>query len=128
MQSAASGLSDVEIETLAKHFGHEESESLEQSTNSSVALDLVLRGSALRQIPACIGCHGRINPVRSDFPRLKGQNEKFLETQLRLFASVPQLRGGGPFADLMREAARNLKEEDIKALSQWYSVQQDFQP
>ena len=125
MQSAASGLSDGEIESLANHFGGQQTipEDLERSASESTnAPKLVLTGSAFRQIPACVGCHGQSTPARPDFPRLSGQNSEYLERQLRLFVSVPHLRGGGPFSNLMEEAARNLEEEDIKALSQWYSV------
>ena len=124
MQSAATGLSDGEIESLANHFGGKPSisESLEQSISESANTpEVALTGSAFRQIPACVGCHGLSTPARPDFPRLSGQNSEYLERQLRLFVSVPHLRGGGPFSNLMGEAARNLKEEDIKALSQWYS-------
>jgi cytochrome c553 len=126
MQSAASNLSDADIENLARHFGGEPLGREQSDAESADAPELVLTGSPSRQIPACVGCHGRMTPVRHDFPRLSGQTAEFLETQLRLFARRPQLRGGGPYSGLMREAARNLGEDDIKTLSQWYSDTRQF--
>ena len=68
MQSAASGLSGSDIEGLARHFGRYISANLDQSTESDVAPELALTG----------------------------RSSKYLETQLQLFARIPQVRDGGP--------------------------------
>jgi cytochrome c553 len=59
--------------------------------------------------------------VRPEFPSLAGQDRAYLETQLRLFADGEAHRGGGPYAQLMREAARALTKADIAALAAWYA-------
>jgi cytochrome c553 len=76
------------------------------------------KGLPARDVPACLGCHGRPdrNPV---YPELSGQPSEYLETQLRLFRA--EKRGGTPFEHLMRNAAKNLSDKDIAALAAYFS-------
>ncbi|MDO9418505.1 c-type cytochrome [Pararhizobium sp.] len=78
---------------------------------------LVERGNSVRKIPACLGCHdGAANPA---YPVLWNQSQAYLEAQLRLFAEGS--RGGADQHHLMIEAARNLEQQDIKALSRYFA-------
>ena len=52
----------------------------------------------------------------SDYPVIAGQHSAYLATQLRLFASGT--RRSDP-NQMMRSIARNMTEEDIKAVSSY---------
>jgi cytochrome c553 len=80
--------------------------------------DIALRGIPERDVPACLGCHGRPdrNPI---YPELSGQPAEYLAAQLRLFRS--EKRGGTRFEHLMRNAAKNLSDEDIAALAAYFA-------
>lgn len=114
MLSAVSGLQDEELLTLAEHFAGEASASL-----SNPPL-IVTGGASDRKIPACGACHGPPDIARPEFPRLAGQYEAYLVSQLRLFANEDRSRGGGPFVPLMHEAGAMLTEADIAELAAWY--------
>lgn len=75
-------------------------------------------GMEKRDVPACLGCHGRPdrNPL---YPELSGQPSEYIETQLRLFRA--EKRGGTRFQHLMRNAANNLSDEDIAALAVYFA-------
>ncbi len=76
--------------------------------------------AANTRVPACRACHGPWNaPLDALFPSLAGQHEGYLATQLRLWRDG--MRGGGPAAELMHEAARGLSDADIAALAAWYA-------
>jgi cytochrome c553 len=76
------------------------------------------RGIAIRDVPACLGCHGRPdrNPI---YPELAGQSAEYIATQLKLFRSGE--RGGTLFEHLMRNATKNLSDEDIAALAAYFA-------
>ncbi|TNF22632.1 MAG: c-type cytochrome [Rhodobacteraceae bacterium] len=80
---------------------------------------LALRGGG-GDVPSCAACHGpwdaALNPL---FPSLAGQHAPYLRQQLRLWREAA--RGGGPVAQLMHHAARDLTEEDIAALAAYYA-------
>ncbi|WP_374701397.1 c-type cytochrome, partial [Aureimonas sp. N4] len=52
-------------------------------------------------------------------PRLAGQPEWFIATQLQLWKD--KHRGGTPFNHVMIPIATNMTEEQIDALALWYS-------
>ncbi|AZB59368.1 c-type cytochrome, partial [Cereibacter sphaeroides] len=93
----------------------------------AVAADPVVRGRALataeaglRDVPACQSCHGPdAERRRSDTPALAGQYRAYLEVQLRLWRDG--VRGGGPRAPLMTEAAKLLSDAEIVALAAYYA-------
>ncbi|QPM92316.1 c-type cytochrome [Pseudooceanicola algae] len=66
-----------------------------------------------RDVPACLACHGK-DPSRG--PALFGQPEAYLADQLRLWAA-----GTYHHDPLMLAAARELSEDDIIALSRYFS-------
>lgn len=80
--------------------------------------EIALRGIPARDVPACLGCHGRPdrNPV---YPELARQPPEFIAGQLRLFRA--EKRGGTHFEHLMRNAAKNLTDDDIAALAAYFA-------
>ena len=83
--------------------------------------EIARRGIASHDVPACLGCHGAAdrNPA---YPELSGQPAEYLETQLRLFRA--ENRGGTRYQHLMRNAAKNLSDEDIAALAAFFAHRQ----
>ncbi|MCA1439536.1 c-type cytochrome [Ensifer sp. IC4062] len=81
--------------------------------------ELALEGDALRRIPACLVCHASQdrNPA---FPSLAGQPVPYVEQQLRLFRDG--LRGDTGYGRLMREVARQLSDNDIAALAEYFAT------
>ena len=82
---------------------------------------IAVQGHPDQAVGACLGCHGeRGLPA---FPRLAGQYRSYLETQLRLFMKDDEIRGGGPWVDLMQHASGTLTEAEIADLAEWFAGQ-----
>jgi cytochrome c553 len=110
MMSAASGLTDAQIDELAQRLGKEAAVTL------SAPPAIWTHGAPERDVPACASCHG--DAARRDFPRLAGQDRGYLARQLELFVELGAARGGA-HADIMEKAAQALTPEDISALADW---------
>ena len=131
MAVAIQGLSEAERQALAAHFARQSPASPRSSAEGGLVRrgeSLALKGDPQRRIPACLSCHDKAdaNPA---YPRLSGQAEAYLANQLRLF--VEKTRGGGPFRELMTQAAAHLQDEDIAALAAYFAargVRQDPAP
>lgn len=120
MGVAATAVDPELFDELARHFSNldpppppETSDPVLVARGESIAN----RGIQERDIPACLGCHGRPdrNPV---YPELAGQPAEYLAEQLELFRA--EKRGGTHFEHLMRNAAKNLSDEDIAALAAYF--------
>ena len=67
---------------------------------------------------ACIGCHGADgNSTAPVFPKLAGQHAQYLENALKAY------RDGFRRNDMMNRFAKNLTDEDIKAIARYFSSQ-----
>jgi cytochrome c553 len=123
MQAAATGLTDDEIERLARHY----SGSAQHSVRPEAPPELITMGDAQRKIAACVSCHGLAEPERADIPKLAGQNAAYLTQQLRLFLRQDgPRRGGGPLVSLMEHAVGDLTEQEAAGLASWYAGQPGF--
>lgn len=81
---------------------------------------IAVEGIAQRKVPACQSCHGPPGRARNPlYPYLAGQPEWYLSKHLRLWKEGH--RGGTEYAHIMDEIAKNLTEEQIEAVSGWYS-------
>ncbi len=132
MQTHASAVPAAYLDDLARHYAGAEPAGrlIQRAEPSPLARTatpdadrgsrLARRGAPERRVPPCADCHGPAPyPRSSAYPALAGQSAEFLETQLRLFRQG--VRGGSPFADIMRQAAEGLDEEDIVAVSRYYA-------
>ena len=106
---------------LARHFSAlpapapaDPSDAALSAAGEKIAKD----GIPARDVPACLGCHGRPdrNPI---YPELSGQPAEYIATQLQLFRA--EKRGGTRYEHLMRNAAKNLSDEDIAALAAFFA-------
>jgi len=74
-------------------------------------------GDAARRIPACLSCHGP--QAHETYLTLDGQSPAYLSGQLRLWKSGHNNKTDG--AAIMAPIAVRLSEDDIDALSQYFS-------
>lgn len=82
---------------------------------------LALHGAWSKGVPACVQCHGPGGRgVGAAFPAIAGQPAGYLAAQLRAFREGR--RANDPIK-LMRAPASKLTDEEIDAVSQWFSSQ-----
>lgn len=92
--------------------------------------EAVARGRAIARegapdhdIPSCLSCHGQ--PQSEVFPRLEGQHEPYLVSQLRAFRSG--IRGRTTTGDVMETIARRLSDQQIRDVAAYFaSVETDM--
>lgn len=66
---------------------------------------------------ACVACHGADGIAQiEDGPNLAGENVMYIDTQLKAF------RSGKRVHEIMSEVARDLNDDDIRALAAWYAA------
>ena len=138
MQHAASTLSDEDVGRLAAHYARAGGRARVASAGADAAPDtasdgaspderagLVAEGRRLATAgdarrPACASCHGPWpHPITERYPRLAGQHEAYLLTQLRLWKGGT--RGGTELARMMHEVAPTLDERETRALAAFYA-------
>ncbi len=78
---------------------------------------LIEQGRELAQY--CVGCHGIDGRTDIDsHPRLAGQNQAYLESALKAYRNGNRR---GELADIMRQNARGLSDQEIRALAAYYA-------
>lgn len=115
MTPLVENLSDQDMRDLAAYYAYLPRESpLELAVEAPV---IVSSGAPMRNIAACGACHGDIDH-KLGAPRLDGEPESYIRTQLRAFAS------GGRNNDLhgqMRNIARQMTAEEIDMAARYFS-------
>ncbi len=82
---------------------------------------LIFNGDAARQLPACVQCHGQqLNGVQPFIPGLLSLPRDYVNGQMGAWRSG-QRRAVAP--DCMAHIAKQLKEDEINAISQWLAAQ-----
>ena len=82
---------------------------------------LVMKGDASRQVPACVQCHGRaMTGVAPDVPGLLGLPRDYLSAQLGAW-KAGQRRAHSP--DCMNTIVARLSLNDINAVASWIAAQ-----
>ena len=126
MQHAASTLSDEDVGRLAAHYARAGAgEARVVGVPSAERVELVAEGRRLAtsgdaRRPACASCHGPWpHPITERYPRLAGQHEAYLLTQLRLWKAGT--RGGTELAKMMHEVAPTLDGRGVRALAAFYA-------
>lgn len=88
--------------------------------------ELVRRGDAGRDLPACQACHGEaLTGVRPGVPGLLGLPRDYLVGQIGAW-QTGQRRTATP--DCMARVVRQLTPEDVSAITQWLAAQPVPQP
>ena len=130
MEPIAAALSPEQIAQLAQHYsdlpgavaaGGEPAEGLVRA-----GAELAARGTA--ETPSCLSCHGEgMSPPRNPlYPRIFGQEERFLLIWLRLWRERPF--GGTDYAHVMHEAADWLSDRQIEALAAYFAAGRPVSP
>ncbi len=82
---------------------------------------LIFNGDAARQLPACVQCHGQqLTGVQPFIPGLLSLPRDYVNGQMGAWRSG-QRRAVAP--DCMAHIAKQLKEDEINAISQWLAAQ-----
>lgn len=124
MRPAAKALSADEMAALAKHFASADAPVPALSGDvdgAALALgrEIARSGAPADGVPACAVCHGPGPGLRHPlYPDLAGQYADYLE--LQLWAWREGVRGGTPFAHIMRTIAERMSEDQIRAVSAYY--------
>ncbi|CDX22597.1 Cytochrome c, class I [Mesorhizobium sp. ORS 3324] len=122
MALPVTGIDPAAMAALAKHFAAQPPTSVDRDQIAATTIkngqQIAQAGIPQRNVPACSSCHngpGR-NPI---YPRLDGQHAAYLEEQLKLFRS--EGRGGTRYWRIMATAAQRLTDDDIRAVSAYFS-------
>jgi cytochrome c553 len=85
------------------------------------AESLVRRGDAVRQLPACVSCHGgALTGVAPHVPGLLGLPRDYLNSQLGAW-KTGQRRAQAP--DCMAQVLRRLSDDEISDITGWLAAQ-----
>jgi sulfide dehydrogenase cytochrome subunit len=119
MEHQAVGLTDGSMENLASYYSM-------LACPTSVATAVVSMPPVARRCESCHAEGGRSE--MATVPRLAGQQQRYLENQLRAFrdAGIGVLVVGEPrarFHPIMSRQTKPLGDEDIAALARYFSAQ-----
>lgn len=105
MNAIAAELSEADIKNMAAYFS--------SLPGKSAGGDAKLAQEGKDEAAMCMGCHGNKLQGNGQFPKLAGQHPQYLRKQLNDFKSTARKAGQ------MNAIAKNLSEEDIKALAEY---------
>lgn len=119
MNEIAAELSDEDIEAAASHFASQKGLPVdlpptEMTLNQQLLVELG-RDLAAKTNLNCLSCHMDPEPADPSIPKLAGQSEQYLRNQLIYFRSLERKN------PLMNEFAKDLSDQDISALSIYFS-------
>lgn len=131
MTGQLSGLSDQDLQDLAAHFAAQTmqltgSKEMTVKINSGEVVDALELGQRTFRagnqetgVPACTGCHSPtgVGNAPAGYPRLGGQYAEYIEKQLHAFRAGERTNDGDQM--IMRLAAKNLSDSEIKALANY---------
>ena len=104
MQGMVAKLTKSDILNISAYFA-------DLTPKSAGTGDLSLAKKGEQKFAMCTGCHGSLAQGRGSFPKLAGQQAKYIEKQLLDFKS--RSRKGGP----MNAMTSSLSEQDIKEIA-----------
>ncbi|WP_430250942.1 c-type cytochrome [Neorhizobium sp. DAR64860/K0K1] len=122
MGVAVGTLPEESLPELARYYASQQSPKRDMPPKDQALVErgrqLAEKGRSADKIPVCLSCHdkGGANPA---YPKLSGQNAAYLKQQLDLFRGA--VRGGTSSSHLMVNAAKYLQDDDIDALSAFFS-------
>lgn len=118
MTPLAGNLSDQDMRDLAAFYSVQTRDTLFQHAGADQAVPrLASNGSPMRNIGACATCHN-VRAARVATPILDGLPETYLHAQLEAFRTG---RRANDINEQMRNAARQLTEQEVKVLAKYYA-------
>jgi cytochrome c553 len=124
MKPLATGLSAEDMREIAQYYAKlPRPSSSAPGANVQAAIErgreIASTGVPAKRVPACASCHGPGSTPRNPiYPDLAGQHSKYLALQLELFQK--DIRGGTPYAHIMRAVAGRLTSEQIHDVARYY--------
>jgi len=107
-----------DFKALGEYFGAQKPTSghvLDQKA-AAIGMTLYQDGDEERGVPSCAGCHSSDGAGSRRFPRLAGQHREYLIQEMYNFRNDVRNYGA---ARLMREVAKRLTEDEIKAVAEY---------
>jgi cytochrome c553 len=118
MEPLVANLSDQDMRDLAAYFADVPREREATAADAQHEAPVIVRnGSPMRNIAGCTSCHGGID-IKTGSPRLDGESESYLRTQLHAFAT------GARHNDIhgqMRNVAHQMTPEEIDTAARYYA-------
>jgi cytochrome c553 len=114
MEPVVKGMKDPQIIALAKHFSALPGRKV---TQSPLDKGLAQKGRALAKQLHCGSCHVPTFEGQNQIPRLAGQREEYLESEMRAYRDGH--RTGGD--TIMAAALYGVKDPEIRALAHFLS-------
>jgi cytochrome c553 len=114
-------LSAEDMLNLAAYFSAQQPKARQAKDPALVAegQKLYKGGNAGSGVPACASCHGPTGAgIPVQFPRLAGQHNKYVLSQLKSFRSGDRANDGGK---MMQVIARKMTDQEMKAVAEYVS-------
>lgn len=118
MELSVDGIGDGDLARMARHYAQQPG--LAETVAGLPQGDrIATRGLPELGVPACNGCHGAVPGRNPTYPRLAGQDARYIAAQLRLMRHGT--RGGTPYAHIMEAVAKRLPDEAIDSVAAYYA-------
>jgi len=114
-------LSAADMLNLAAYFAAQKPKSrlAKDATLVAEGKRIYMGGNAASGVPACASCHGPSGEgVPVQFPRLAGQQAKYVQSQLLGFRSGDRSNDGGK---MMQVIARKMTDQEMRAVAEYLS-------
>lgn len=126
MKGFAAGLSDADMKALGAYYATQKARSVgaKDIALAKTAEKLFRAGDAVRNIPACAGCHSPSGAgIPGQYPRIGGQHAEYTLAQLAAFKSGARGKASKddahPNGKLMMTIASKLSDTELKALAEY---------
>ena len=117
MKGMAQNLSDEDMRNIGAYLSTQTLKPAAATSKDTVELGKkIFRGGIKeKNVPACNGCHGPAGAgIPAQFARIGGQNEDYLEAQLKGFASDTRKNNA-----IMQTIASRMTDKEIKAVADY---------
>jgi cytochrome c553 len=120
MSGVAMSLNDTDIRDAATYFSQQSPQTARIRATDSRALErgeaIYDKGIAETKVPACASCHALDGAgLPAEFPRLAGQDSRYIAEQLHAFRSESRLGTN----TMMRKVSAKLSDDDITAVADY---------
>jgi len=115
MWGLSRGLSDSQIEDLAKYFAAQVPRPNAPGTSLLAEKGRIIFDGGISEggVPACSSCHGPQGQGTDTFPRLAGQHADYVVKQLAIFRNTEQRPDGA----VMKAVSHSLTTQDMNAVA-----------
>ena len=123
MWRIAAGLNDEEIKMVSGYYASRKPPARRPAVSPELAEKgkrLYEKGAIVRDVPACMGCHGENGQGKDLVPRLAGQHAGYLFRQIKDFKT--EIRPITGPKDPMHENALNVTDEEAIEISEYLSA------